>query len=72
MLGPSNDKVWELLKVKPDFDSYKDRKTTLNGMNVVTVTVDAKKPASHATKNRSRPVGLVTAKNFRPFLLPPS
>jgi hypothetical protein len=42
MLGPSNDKAWALLKVKPDFDSYKDSKTTLNGMNVVTVTVDAK------------------------------
>jgi hypothetical protein len=22
MLGPSNDKAWALLKVKPDFDSY--------------------------------------------------
>lgn len=42
MLGPSNDKAWALLKVKPDFDSYKDSKSTLNGMNVVTVTVDAK------------------------------
>ncbi len=42
MLGPSNDKAFALLKVKPDFDSYKDSKSTLNGMNVVTVTVDAK------------------------------
>jgi len=42
MLGPSNDKAFALLKVKPDFDSYKDTKSTLNGMNVVTVTVDAK------------------------------
>ena len=42
MLGPSNDKAFALLKVKPDFDSYKDAKSTLNGMNVVTVTVDAK------------------------------
>jgi hypothetical protein len=42
MLGPSNDKAWVLLKVKPDFDSYKDSKTTMNGMNAVVVTVDAK------------------------------
>ena len=42
MLGPSNDKAFALLKVKPDFDSFKDSKSTLNGMNVVTVTVDAK------------------------------
>ena len=42
MLGPSNDKAFALLKVKPDFDSYKDTKTTLNGMNVVQVTVDAR------------------------------
>ena len=42
MLGPSNDKAFALLKVKPDFDSYKDSKSTLNGMNVVTVTVDGK------------------------------
>lgn len=42
MLGPSNDKAFALLKVKPDFDSYKDTKSTLNGMNVVEVKVDAK------------------------------
>ena len=42
MLGPSNDKAWALLKVKPDFDSYKDTKSTLNGMNVVTVTDDGR------------------------------
>lgn len=48
MLGPSNDKAFALLKVKPDFDSYKDSKSTLNGMNVVLVTVDAK-DASGAT-----------------------
>ena len=42
MLGPSNDKAFALLKVKPDFDSYKDSKTTLSSMNVVLVTVDAK------------------------------
>lgn len=42
MLGPSNDKAFAMLKVKPDFDSYKDTKSTLNGMNVVTVNVDCK------------------------------
>jgi hypothetical protein len=42
MLGPSNDKAWALLKVKPDFDSYKNAKSTLNGMNVVTATDDAR------------------------------
>ncbi len=42
MLGPSNDKAFALLKVKPDFDSYKDSKTTLSGMNVVQVNVDAR------------------------------
>src|SRR5205809_249606 len=42
MLGPSNDKAFAMLKVKPDFDSFKDSKTTMNGMNAVVVTVDAK------------------------------
>ena len=42
MLGPSNDKAFALLKVKPEFDSYKDSKTTINGMNAVQVTVDVK------------------------------
>ena len=42
MLGPSNDKAFAMLKVKPDFDSFKDSKTTLNGMNVVLVNVDAR------------------------------
>jgi hypothetical protein len=41
MLGPSNDKAFALLKVKPVFDTYKDTKSTLNGMNVVEVKVDA-------------------------------
>jgi hypothetical protein len=42
MLGPSNDKAFALLKVKPDFDSFKETKTTVNGMNAVQVTVDGK------------------------------
>ena len=50
MLGPSNDKAFALLKVKPDFDSYKDSKTTLNGMNVVLVTVDARDDSGGAMK----------------------
>jgi len=50
MLGPSNDKAFALLKVKPDFDSYKDSKTTQNGMNVVVVTVDAKDASGGAMK----------------------
>lgn len=50
MLGPSNDKAFAMLKVKPDFDSYKDSKSTLNGMNVVTVTVDAKDASGGAMK----------------------
>lgn len=50
MLGPSNDKAFAMLKVKPDFDSFKDTKSTLNGMNVVTVTVDAKDASGGAMK----------------------
>jgi hypothetical protein len=50
MLGPSNDKAFALLKVKPDFDSYKDTKSTMNGMAVVQVTVDAKDSSGAAMK----------------------
>jgi len=42
MLGPSNDKAFAMLKVKPDFDSFKDSKTTINGMPATVVTVDCK------------------------------
>jgi len=42
MLGPSNDKAFALLKMKPDFDSFKDNKTTVNGMNAVVTNVDGK------------------------------
>lgn len=48
MLGPSNDKAFAMLKVKPDFDSFKENKTTMNGMNVNVVNVDAR-DASGAT-----------------------
>jgi len=50
MLGPSNDKAFAMLKVKPDFDSFKDSKTTMNGMNAVVVTVDAKDASGAAMK----------------------
>lgn len=50
MLGPSNDKAFSMLKVKPDFDSYKDTKTTINGMNAVQVTCDVKDSSGAATK----------------------
>lgn len=42
MLGPSNDKAFALLKVKPDFDSFKETKRKINGMNVTEVKVDTK------------------------------
>jgi hypothetical protein len=42
MFGPSNDKAFAMLKVKPDFDSWKDSKSTLNGMNVVENKMDVK------------------------------
>ena len=42
MLGPSNDKAFALLKVKPDFDSFKENKSTINGLPANVVTVDAK------------------------------
>ena len=43
MFGPSNDKAFAMLKVKPEFDSFKDSKSTLkNGMNVAENKVDAK------------------------------
>jgi hypothetical protein len=42
MLGPSNDKAWALLKVKPDWDSFKENKTTINGMPANVATDDAR------------------------------
>lgn len=41
-LGPSNDKAFALLKVKSEFDSFRESKTTINGMPPTVVTVDAK------------------------------
>jgi hypothetical protein len=42
VLGASIDKAFAMLKAKPDADTWKDAKSTLNGMNVVTHTLDAK------------------------------
>jgi hypothetical protein len=42
MFGPSNDKAFAMLKVKPEFDSWKDSKSTVNGLNVAVNKVDAK------------------------------
>ena len=42
MLGPSNDKAFAMLKVKPNFDSFKDTKSTINGMPATVVTVDCR------------------------------
>jgi hypothetical protein len=50
MLGPSNDKAFAMLKVKPDFDSYKDTKSTINGMPTTVVTVDVKDSSGAAMK----------------------
>jgi hypothetical protein len=50
MLGPSNDKAWALLKVKPDWDTEKNNKTTQNGMNVNELKIDAKDSGGAAMK----------------------
>jgi hypothetical protein len=46
MLGPSNDKAFAMLKVKCEFDTFKDTKTTINGMPATVVTVDCKDSSS--------------------------
>jgi hypothetical protein len=50
MLGPSNDKAFAMLKVKPEFDSYKDSKSTINGLNATVVTIDVKDSSGAAMK----------------------
>jgi len=50
MLGPSNDKAWAILKVKPDWDSFKENKSTINGMNANVATVDAKESGGTTVK----------------------
>jgi hypothetical protein len=50
MLGPSNDKAFAMLKVKCDFDSFKDAKSTINNMPATVVTVDCKDSSGTAMK----------------------
>ena len=42
VLGASIDKAFALLHLKPNTDTWKDVKSTMNGMNVVAHTLDAK------------------------------
>ena len=42
ILGASIDKAFALLHVKPEIDTWKDAKSTMNGMNVIKHTLDAK------------------------------
>ena len=50
MLGPSNDKAFAMLKVKPDWDSFKENKTTINSLPANVVTVDAKDSSGTSMK----------------------
>jgi hypothetical protein len=50
MLGPSNDKAFAMLKAKCDFDSFKDTKSTMNGMPATVVTIDCKDASGTAMK----------------------
>ena len=42
ILGRAIDQAFALLHVKPDIDTWKDTKSTMNGMNVVQHILDAK------------------------------
>lgn len=42
ILGAAIDKAFALLHVKPDIDTWKDIKSTMNGMNIVQHTLDAR------------------------------
>jgi hypothetical protein len=50
MLGPSNDKAFALLKVKPEFDSFKESDTTVNGMKAHVVNVDCRDASGKTMK----------------------
>jgi hypothetical protein len=50
VLGASIDKAFALLHLKPDADTWKDVKSTMNGMNVVTHTLDAKDSKGNVIK----------------------
>jgi len=50
ILGASIDKAFALLHVKPEIDTWKDVKSTMNGMNVIKHTLDAKDSKGNAVK----------------------
>jgi hypothetical protein len=50
VLGASIDKAFALLHLKPDADTWKDVKSTMNGMNVVTHTLEAKDSKGNVVK----------------------
>ena len=50
ILGASIDKAFALLHLKPDADTWKDVKSTMNEMNVVKHTLDAKDSKDNVVK----------------------
>jgi len=50
ILGASIDKAFALLHLKPDADTWKDVKSTMNEMNVVKHTLDAKDSKGNVVK----------------------
>jgi hypothetical protein len=50
ILGASIDKAFALLHVKPEIDTWKDVKSTMNGMNVIKHTLDAKDDKGNVVK----------------------
>lgn len=50
ILGASIDKAFALLHLKPEIDTWKDVKSTMNGMNVVKHTLDAKDSKGNVVK----------------------
>lgn len=50
ILGASIDKAFALLHVKPEIDTWKDAKSTMNGMNVIKHTLDAKDSKDNVVK----------------------
>jgi len=72
MFGPSNDKAFAMLKVKPDFDTLKDSKSTLNGMNVAENKVDAKDAAGATIKLTLTGIGVTKDKGLMVILRTPA
>ena len=50
ILGASIDKAFALLHVKPEIATWKDAKSTMNGMNVIKHTLDAKDAKGNVVK----------------------